>query len=121
MRGCPGRWRRGAWVNLTTLRRAPFVRSLVRSIGVHRVNLIVRLLQLPLLALVRVVVGRLPRDRRLVVLGSPLDRFADNAAYLFVHLAAHPESGLRPVWISGSPAVVQRLRDEGLPAELRWS
>ena len=68
-------------MGLSSLRRAGFVRSLVRRIGVHRVVAVVDLVRLPLLALVGVVVGRLPRDRRLVVLGSPLDRFADNAAH----------------------------------------
>ncbi|MDX6323856.1 MAG: teichoic acid glycerol-phosphate transferase [Nocardioidaceae bacterium] len=107
-------------MNLPALRRAAFVRSLVRSIGVHRVNVVVRLLQLPPLALVGLVVRRLPRDRRLVVLGSPLDRFADNAAYLFIRLdtVAGP---LQAVWISGSQVTVERLRAAGLPAELRWS
>jgi CDP-glycerol glycerophosphotransferase (TagB/SpsB family) len=53
-------------------------------------------------------------------MGSPLDRFADNAAYLYVHVSDHP-TDLRAVWISGSADVVKRLRAQGYRAERRWS
>ena len=52
-------------------------------------------------------------------MGSPLDRFADNAAYLYLHLTER--SDFRIVWISGSPAVVEQLRAHGLCAERRRS
>jgi len=105
---------------LSMLRSARVVRLLVRRLGVHRVTWLLGLVQLPLLALVGLVVGRLPRDRTLVAMGSPLDRFADNAAYLYVQLSEHP-SGVQPVWISGSRDVVRRLRAHGFRAERRWS
>jgi len=92
----------------------------IRTIGVERVVALVGLVQLPLLALLGAVVRRLPRDPRIVALGAPLDRFADNSAYLFLHLSA-ARSDLKPVWITGSPKVVAELRERGLAAELRWS
>lgn len=79
-----------------------------------------RVLELPLREPVRFVVSRRRRDPQLVVFGAPLDRFADNAAYLFLHLS-DAESTLRCVWISGSHEVVQRLKQAGYRAELRWS
>ena len=107
-------------MNLTSLRRVPAVRTVVRRLGVHRVVAVVGLLRLPVSALLRVLISPLPRDPRLVVFGSPLDRFADNSAYLFVHMA-HAEMPERVVWISGSPEVVAHLRSHGLSAERRWS
>lgn len=107
-------------MNLTSLRQNRGVRTAVRRIGVHRVSTAAHLLQLPFLLLLRLCLSWVPRDPRRVVLGSPLDRFADNAAYLFVHLATQQQI-LRPTWISGSPATVARLRSQGLPSELRWS
>ena len=90
--------------------------------GVHRVTAAVGLVQAPCLALVGLSLRRLPRNRRLVVLGSPLDRFADNAAYLFLHMAGQAaRHRLEVVWISGSADVVQRLRSHGYRAEHRWS
>lgn len=44
-------------------------------------------------------------------------RFADNARYLFLH-AASDVDGPRCVWLSSSPAVVDRLRREGFEAHL---
>jgi CDP-glycerol glycerophosphotransferase (TagB/SpsB family) len=105
---------------LSTLRRLRPVRAVVRRVGVHRVSALVGLAQLPLLKVVEVVLRRFPRDRRLVVLGSPLDRFSDNAAYLFLHLSERP-STLRPVWITGSADLVRRLRARGYRVESRWS
>lgn len=64
--------------------------------------------------------SRRRRDPSLVVFGAPLDRFADNAAYLFLHLS-DTEPSLHCVWISGSAAVVSRLQGAGYRAELRWS
>jgi CDP-glycerol glycerophosphotransferase (TagB/SpsB family) len=102
-----------------SLRSARPLRALARRFGVHRAALLLGLVRLPLLALVSGVVRRLPRDPNLVVMGSPLDRFADNAAYLYLHLAEHPQ--LRAVWISGSTDVVRRLRAAGHLVERRWS
>jgi CDP-glycerol glycerophosphotransferase (TagB/SpsB family) len=105
---------------LTRLRQSRAARLVVRRIGVHRVTLVLGLAQLPALKAVEVVLGRLPRDPHLVVLGSPLDRFSDNAAYLYVHLS-QSQGPLRPVWVSGSSEVVTRLRRMGYRAETRWS
>jgi CDP-glycerol glycerophosphotransferase (TagB/SpsB family) len=105
---------------LTRLRASRAVRVLVRRLGVHRVALLLGLAKLPVLRALQLALERLPRDRRLVAMGSPLDRFADNSAYLFVHLSEHP-TALQAVWISGSPEVVRRLRSRGYRAERRWS
>ena len=105
---------------LTRFRSLHAVRVVIRRVGVHRVTLVAGLVQLPARRAVAHVLQRLPRNPRLVVMGSPLDRFADNAAYLFVHMSEHQRS-LRPVWISGSSEVVERLREHGYRAERRWS
>lgn len=107
-------------VSSASLRQAPRVRWLIRKIGVERVVVLVHLLQLPLQMLLGAFVGALRRDPRTVVLGSPLDRFADNSAYLFLHMSASCPD-VKAVWISGSPAVVADLRGRGLAAERRWS
>lgn len=109
---------------LTSLRQNRVVRTVVRRVGVHRVTAAVHLAQAPLHVAVASLVRRVPRDQRLVVLGSPLDRFADNAAYLFLHLSTHrrdDEHALQPVWVSGSRDVVHRLRSHGHRAVTRWS
>jgi CDP-glycerol glycerophosphotransferase (TagB/SpsB family) len=109
---------------LTSVRQSRVVRTWVRRIGVHRVVGAVHLAQAPLQVVVSALVRRVPRDQRLVALGSPLDRFADNAAYLFLHLSTHRhdnQPALRPVWVSGSRDVVQRLRSQGHRAVTRWS
>ncbi len=103
-----------------SLRQSRYVRGVIRAIGVERVVKLVGLLQLPVVGLVGMLIRRLPRDPDLVALGAPLDRFADNSAYLFLHLSQHRRD-LRPVWISGSPEVVDQLRSRGHAAELRWS
>ena len=61
------------------------------------------------------------RDPSLFALGASLDRFADNAAHLFLHLSRAADLMVVPVWVSGSPEVVARLRALGHRAELRWS
>jgi CDP-glycerol glycerophosphotransferase (TagB/SpsB family) len=105
---------------LTRLRQSRAARMVVRRIGVHRVTLLLGLAQLPALKASELFVARVPRDRHLVVLGSPLDRFSDNAAYLYVYLS-ETRGALRPVWISGSSELVKRLRRRGYRAETRWS
>jgi len=104
----------------TGLRASRAVRVLVRRFGVHRAAMLLRLAQLPALRALQVALRRLPRDPRIVAMGSPLDRFADNAAYLFLHMSEHP-TDLQPVWISRSREVVRRLRLCGYRAERRWS
>ena len=79
----------------------------------------IRLLQLPIRAVMRPVVSRLPRDPKLVAFGGFLDRFADNPAYLFLHMAE--SSSMRCVWISGSKETVARVRASGYEAAHRWS
>jgi CDP-glycerol glycerophosphotransferase (TagB/SpsB family) len=105
---------------LTKLRASRAVRVVVRRFGVHRAALLLGLVQLPALRTLQLVLQRLPRDRHIVAMGSPLDRFADNAAYLYVHMSEHP-TDLQAVWVSGSPDVVRRLRSRGYRAERRWS
>ena len=104
---------------LTMLRQARAVRAVVRRIGVHRVMLLLNLVQLPLRRALTLVLRPVRRDPSLVVFGAPLDRFSDNAAYLFLHMSEHP-TRLRPVWITGSQDLVRRLRAHGYRAEMRW-
>jgi hypothetical protein len=121
-------------MNLVSLRRSRAVRTIVRTVGVHRVVTVVEVLRLPLLKLAERLLPLVPRDRSLVVMGSPLDRFADNAAYLFVHVAevgrgsrrvgqvpADPVTDLRAVWITASRAMAERLQSQGFDAYPRWS
>jgi CDP-glycerol glycerophosphotransferase (TagB/SpsB family) len=75
----------------------------------------------PLQQLIDALLRHIPRDHRLVVMGSPSERFADNTAHLFLYLSDRPDGTISPVWISGSPTTVRRLRAHGYAAELRWS
>jgi CDP-glycerol glycerophosphotransferase (TagB/SpsB family) len=88
--------------------------------GGFHVALAVRLAELPLRALVRALVRRVPRDRGLRVFGAARDRFGDNTAYMYLSLSAH-SSNDRCVWITGSTPLVRRLRSAGFRAERRWS
>src|SRR4051794_26886796 len=90
-----------------------------RSIGRYRLLLAKRLVQWPARALLRPIVPRVSRDPRLVAFGSNWNRFADNPAYLFLHMAR--TSGLRCVWVSGSRETVDRLTSFGLESVHRWS
>lgn len=72
-------------------------------------------------SLVKPVIRRVRRRNDLVAFGAPLDRFADNSAYLFLHLAHAVDMQVSPVWISGSRSVVSRLSELGLDARHRWS
>jgi len=78
-----------------------------------------RLSQWPLRAAFRSLSRFIRRDSDLVVFGSVRNRFADNSAYLFLNMAQDEQ--LRCVWISGSQAVVKKLRQEGFDARHRWS
>lgn len=104
---------------MSRLRKNQYVRLFIRRFGGARLIVVPRLILLPLRLTVRALVRRLPRERDLVAFGAPLDRFADNAAYLFLALSDAP--GLRCVWITGSRELVQRLRSAGYRAELRLS
>ena len=106
---------------LTRLRQSRLFRRAIRRVGVHRTAKVVGLLQLPFVRALGAVLAPIPRDRRLVVFGAPLDRFADNAAYAFLHMSDHERRDFDPVWITGSSALVARLRARGYRAELRWS
>lgn len=101
------------------LRKNRYVRRFIRRFGGARLIVVSRVLQLPLRLAVRELVARLPRQRGLVVFGAPLNRFADNSAYLFLQLSAAPS--LHCIWISGSRDIVKRLRAAGYHAELRMS
>jgi CDP-glycerol glycerophosphotransferase (TagB/SpsB family) len=106
---------------ITNLRKLPLVRKVIRALGVQRVDLGVRIAALPVSVLLGPLLRRLPRDKNLLVFGSPLDRFADNSAYLFAHVSQHEAPTVKSVWISGSQRVVDHLRGFGYQAEHRWS
>ena len=96
------------------------LRRLVRErIGIFRVVFVFRILQWPLRLLARFVAGRVGRDEQLIAFGADADRFADNAAYLFLHMSEHADAEC--VWISGSRKLVDELRTHGLRAERRWT
>jgi CDP-glycerol glycerophosphotransferase (TagB/SpsB family) len=95
------------------------LRRLLWKRGGFQVALAVRLAELPLRMLVGVVARLVPRDDRLVAFGAARDRFGDNTAYLYLSLAH--SSPNRCVWITGSAALVERLRAAGFAAERRWS
>ena len=105
--------------DVSRLRKNKYVRRFLRRFGGVRLVLLLRLVQLPLRLAAQLVVRRCRRDPRLIVFGAPLDRFADNSAYLFLRLA--DSSDLRCVWITGSRALLERLRAAGYEAELRSS
>src|SRR5215212_2261952 len=102
-------------------RRWKPVRRAIRTVGVHRIVKVVRLAQVPFLKLLDALLRVVRRDQRLVVMGSPLDRFADNAAYFFLYLSDHSDGQILPVWITGSKRIVTLLRERGYSAELRWT
>lgn len=97
------------------------VREATRALGIHRLQRLVSYVQWPLQQAADAVLRLVSRDQRVVAMGSPANRFADNAAHLFLHLSDRPDSTLSPVWISGSTGIVRRLRAHGYAAELRWS
>lgn len=104
---------------MSRLRKNRYFRRFIRRFGGARLIVLPRLLALPLRLAVRLLVARLPRQDGLVVCGAPLNRFADNSAYLFLALSAAPD--LECVWITGSRDLVKRLRAAGHRAELRMS
>ncbi|MDP8907589.1 MAG: CDP-glycerol glycerophosphotransferase family protein [Chloroflexota bacterium] len=104
---------------MARLRKNRYFRRFVRRLGGARLIVLLRILELPIRLAARKVVSRVRRDERLVVFGAPLDRFADNAAYLFLRLSESQD--LRCVWISGSRRLVERLRAAGYAAERRFS
>ncbi len=115
-----GARRRGRVGLVLTPRQWGLVRRATRALGVHRLENLLTFLRWPLQQVADALLRRVDRDPRLVAMGSPAGRFADNAALVFLYLSeGAPE--LSPVWISGSAAVVRRLRARGYAAELRWS
>ncbi len=106
-------------LTMSGLRKNRYIRRCIRRLGTARVIVGLRLLEFPLRHAVRLVVSRLSRERGVLVFGAPLDRFADNTAYLFLRLSGSPR--LRCVWVTGSGELVERLRAAGHEAELRMS
>jgi CDP-glycerol glycerophosphotransferase (TagB/SpsB family) len=96
------------------------VRKFLLRKGGMRLVLAVRLAELPLRSIVGYGVRRIHRDPSLCVFGATMNRFGDNSAYLYVHLAQQSDL-LRCVWITGSRALAEHLRAVGFDAEKRWS
>ena len=56
-----------------------------------------------------------PRDKRIWLFGSTFGRrFADNPRYFYLYLCAHPEEGVRPIWISHNREVVELLNQSNI-------
>lgn len=72
----------------------------------------------PVLFAVYWLVGFMPRDRARWVFGSwDGQRFTDNAAALFRHVARHGrDDGIQPIWISHDRGIVASLREQGFVA-----
>lgn len=52
-----------------------------------------------------------PRNRNIWLFGSTFGRrFADNPRYFYLYLCAHPQEGIRPIWISRNRSVVELLK-----------
>ncbi|MDQ1635856.1 MAG: hypothetical protein QOJ32_2665 [Frankiaceae bacterium] len=79
-----------------------------------------RLAAAPAREICRLIVRAVPRRPGLVLLGTSLERFADNPAYLYLHGIAGG-SELRFVWITGSRSTEARLRASSLPVARRTS
>ncbi len=96
------------------------VRDAARSrVGTFRMLFVLRLVQWPLRACLRALLRRFPRDPSLLAFGADGNRFADNAAYLFLHMSQSRD--LRCVWVTGSRTVARALRERDLDAVHRWS
>ena len=88
-----------------------------------------KLLKLPLrlterlfAALFFIVSMIIPRSKRIWVFGSWYGlRFADNPKHFFLYCSAIAEHPVQPIWLSGSRAVVRRIRQIGLRAHHRLS
>ncbi|HEY0521378.1 MAG TPA: CDP-glycerol glycerophosphotransferase family protein [Ilumatobacteraceae bacterium] len=98
---------------------APLRKFVRERIGAFRIRLAIRLLQWPIRAAMRPIVGRMPRDPKLIAFGGYLDRFADNPAHLFLHMGE--SSPMRCVWVSGSKEIVKDVRAAGFEAVRRWT
>ena len=97
-----------------------FLRPVVRRLGTGRFIICQALVQLPVRVVLESLERLVPIDRRVVLFGSPQDRFADNAAYAF--LAASRRRTVQEVyWITGSRTTARRMRTFDLPVALRWS
>lgn len=57
----------------------------------------------------------MPRSKKIWVFGSFRGTFADNAKYLFIHVAENSKI-IKPVWISYKTSTVKQVRDLGLKA-----
>ncbi len=76
-----------------------------------------RILLTPLLDLLYIASGLVPRNHRIWVFGSGDGKsFADNPRWLFLHSLRRKDGLIRSVWISRNPSLVKRLKSEGLPA-----
>jgi CDP-glycerol glycerophosphotransferase (TagB/SpsB family) len=96
------------------------LRPAVRRLGTGRIIIGLALLQFPVRVLLGALERRIPVDRRIVLFGSPQDRFADNAAYAFLAASGRPVAQ-EVYWITGSRATARRMRTFDLRVAQRWS
>lgn len=64
--------------------------------------------------------GLVPRSQRIIVYGSPGERFSDNAKYAFLN-SSLSEAKDEHWWITGSPSLEAELSRNGLNVARRWS
>lgn len=56
-----------------------------------------------------------PRNKNIWLFGSTFGRrFADNPRYFYLYLCAHPEEGIRPIWISHNRKVIELLNENDM-------
>lgn len=70
---------------------------------------------------VHILVGLIPKNKKLIIFGSALGRhFADNSKYLFLYISRRT-GGRRPVFISRNRDLVDTLNNNGYPARSLFS
>lgn len=88
----------------------------------HSWPLLVTLLIRPIQFTVYFLSGFVPRDARRWALGTwSGQRFADNAAAVFLHCEDHEAEELDVAWITAQRSIRDRLRADGHRAMTRWS
>lgn len=75
----------------------------------------------PFLWILYLCVGFIPRSHKIIVYGSPGERFSDNAKYAFLNNSLGGVKGVDHWWITGSASLEAELKRNGLNVAKRWS